>query len=319
MGRRCLRRWSSGGSPRGEAGVPAAGRFLGLDAGGSATRFVVCDGDGGLLRRGALAPVSGHLYRPEMRAGFVAALAPLAGVGFDGAVAGITGLTGDAKEASEAADILSERLAIRRTAIRVEEDLWVGYHAAFRPGEGHAVYAGTGSVGLHVGRDGGMLRVGGRGMLIDDGGSAFWIGREGLNLVYRRVDGGEDGGPLGAALFGAIGARDWNTVRAHVYRDGRNNVAQLARAVAAAGDADAGALAILRGAGAELARLAQALVARAGPLPVALLGRAAALHPVILQGFTASCPGLAVSMPQTDPALAAARLAACSARRARAG
>lgn len=207
-------------------------RFLGLDAGGSATRFAVCDADGVVLRRGELAPISGHLYRPEVRAAFIAALAPLAGLGCAGAVAGITGLTGDSHEAAEAADILAERVGIPRVAIRVEDDLWVGYHAVFQPGEGHAVYAGTGSVGLHIGRDGSLLRVGGRGMLIDDGGSAFWIGREGLNLLYRRVDSAEAPGPLGAALFASVGAEDWNSVRAHVYGDGRNRVAQLARAVA---------------------------------------------------------------------------------------
>ncbi len=294
-------------------------RFLGLDAGGSATRFVICDAGGALLRRGELAPVSGHLYSAEIRAAFVAALAPLAGSGCAGAVAGITGLTGDAREALEAADIISEQLDIPRAAIRVEDDLWIGYHAAFRPGEGHAVYAGTGSVGLHIADDGSILRVGGRGMLIDDGGSAFWIGREGLNLLYRRVDSAEDAGPLGAALFAAIGGCDWNAVRAHVYRDGRNSVAQLARAVAAAADADAGALAILRQAGRELGRLAQALVARTERLPVALLGRAATLHPVVFQAFSAACAELVVSMPQTDPALAAARLAACGVRRRGAG
>lgn len=293
--------------------------FLGLDGGGSATRFALCDADGALVRRGELAPLSGHLFRPGGRTAFAAALAPLAGSRCSGAVAGITGLTGDSKEASEAADIMSEQLGIPRSAIRIEDDLWVGYHAAFQPGEGHTVYAGTGSIGLHISRDGSMLRVGGRGMLIDDAGSAFWIGREGLNLLYRRMDSADDPGPLGAALFAAIGGSDWNTVRAHVYRDGRNAVAQLARAVAAAADTDAGALAIVHRAGAELARLAQVLAARAGPLPVALLGRAAALHPAIFQAFRAGCPELTVSMPHTDPALAAARLAACRARQGGAG
>ena len=294
-------------------------RFLGLDGGGSATRWAICDAAGAELARGELQPVTGHLFRPDALAAFSAFAAALrtatAGHRLAAVVAGITGLTGDAPEAARAAAILADALGVPVGRVRVEDDLWIGYHAVLRPGEGHAVYAGTGSVGLHLRADGGILRVGGRGMLIDDAGSAFWIGREGLNLLYRRIDAGEPPGGLGAALFAAIGGADWNAVRAHVYggtgpADGRAAVAMLARAVArAAGGGDAGALDILHRAGVELARLALALTARAGVLPVAVLGRAATLHPAILTGLRAAAPGLEIRQPAADAALAAARLA----------
>lgn len=292
--------------------------FLGLDGGGSATRWAVCDADGTVFVRGELPAVSGYLFRPDVLAAFRAFATALAAAlpgPVAGAVAGITGLTGDAPEAAQAADILAEALAVPRRAVRVEDDLWIGYHAAFRPGEGHAVYTGTGSVGLHIRADGSLVRVGGRGMLIDDAGSAFWIGREGLNLLYRRIESGEPPGPLGAALFAAIGSADWNAVRAHIYggtspTHGRNAVAQLARAVAQAAGEDAGACAILESGGRELARLAHALVAQAGLRPVALLGRAAWLHPALLAAMRAAAPELEIERPEADAALAAARVAA---------
>jgi N-acetylglucosamine kinase-like BadF-type ATPase len=84
----------------------------------------------------------------------------------------------------------------------------------------------------------------------------------------------------------------------------------LARAVARAAAADdADALAIMRRAGAELARLALALVHREGVRPVALLGRAARLHPAILEGMRQAAPELTLTLRDNDAAMAAARLA----------
>ena len=287
---------------------------LGLDAGGSATRWAVVDRAGVVQGAGELAPVDGHLFNAANRARFVAMAAALAEVTAtlapDAVVAGITGLTGGSPEADTARDILAQALGI--ASVRVEDDLWIGYHAAFAPGAGHVVYAGTGSVGLHIKTDGTLVRVGGRGMLIDDGGSAFWIGREGLNTLYRRIDAGQAEGALGAALYAAIGGADWNAVRAYVYGGGRTAVAMLA--IAVAGADDPGASAILAQAGHELARLGRDLVARIGVLPMALQGRAASLHPAILTAMRDAAPGLDITLHQADAALAAAKLAALNGR-----
>jgi N-acetylglucosamine kinase-like BadF-type ATPase len=283
---------------------------LGIDAGGSATRWALADGETALAA-GDLASVNGHLFAPESRAAFEAFAAALAQALPQPpayVVAGVTGLTGDAPEAVLAGDILSAALGIPRSKVVVQDDLWIGYHAAFAPGAGIAVYAGTGSVGMHISADGSIERAGGRGILIDDAGSAFWIGREALNAVFRRIDAAAPRGLLGDALFTAMRATDWNGARAHVYGGGRTAVAMLALAVAEAA-ADPAAMAILEGAGRELARLATALAGRVGPLPVVVLGRAATLHPVILNSMQAAAPLLDIGLQQADAALAAARLA----------
>jgi N-acetylglucosamine kinase-like BadF-type ATPase len=74
---------------------------------------------------------------------------------------------------------------------------------------------------------------------------------------------------------------------------------------------DATALSILREAGGELARLANALIKRLGPRPVALVGGSARLHPVVASAFRkeliAPVEFIATDL---DAALTAARLAA---------
>ena len=98
-------------------------------------------------------------------------------------------------------------------------------------------------------------------------------------------------------------------MRRFVYGGGRDAVAQLARAVAEAADkGDADALTLLRAAGVELAELARALIQREGTLPVALLGRAAGLHPAILESMRNEVAG--VRLVSVDAAAAAARMAA---------
>lgn len=292
--------------------------FLGIDAGGTAVRWVLCGPDGAALDRGEAAPVTGHLFLPEARAGFEHFAGELAALLVDrrvgGIVAGITGLTGDSAEATEAMRLLSEAFRLDPGRIAVQDDLWIGFHAVLRPGAGHVVYAGTGSVAMTIRADGSVLRVGGRGILIDDAGSAFAIGRAALSLVYRRIDRGEDAGALAREIYADIGGESWNAVRAHVYGGGRTAVALLARAVARAAAHDDAALAVLDEAGRDLAELGRVLIGRAGPGDVVLLGRAAGLHPAIPAAMRAALPGVPVRQEIADAALAAARLACARSR-----
>lgn len=268
------------------------------------------DAEGRIVASGVLPGVTGHLFDAAAQERFAAMAASLAVAvpARPGAVvAGITGLAAGTALAATAGAMLAEALGVERVV--VETDIRIAYRAVFRPGEGHVVYGGTGSIGLHWAADGEEIRVGGRGMLVDDGGSAFWIGRRALDVVWRGRDaepGRETG--LGAALDGAIGGSDWDSHRAYIYGGGRDAVAQLARAVAACGDE--AAVGILSAAGGELARLALVLTARAGARPVALIGRAASLHPAIEAGFRAAAPGMQMRLAMPDAAAAAARLAA---------
>jgi N-acetylglucosamine kinase-like BadF-type ATPase len=116
---------------------------------------------------------------------------------------------------------------------------------------------------------------------------------------------------MARAVFDHVGGSDWSCSRQFIYSQERGEVGKLALAVAASADSDPAAAAILHGAGVELARLAQALVARFGPRPVVLAGRASALHPIIAAAMRAALPPTTLLTQKVGQAhYAAARIAA---------
>jgi glucosamine kinase len=290
--------------------------YLGIDIGGTASRFALVDADGSERRHGRAEGANGHLFNPGSRRQFEAVTAfiadTLSGEEIAGVEAGITGI--GSETAALAADILSSALPAPRNAITVRDDIEEAFRLLFAPGAGHLVSAGSGSIGVHVDAKDRLVRVGGRGMLIDDAGSGVWIALKAIDLVYREID--QFGAPRDSAilalhLFAAIGTKSWDGVRAYVYGSERGRIGELARAVgAASAEGCPVATTLLEKAGDELARLALALIERCGPAPVALIGRVPDLSPVIATRFSALLPGIKVTYPVLDLALGAARAAA---------
>lgn len=290
--------------------------YLGIDVGGTGSRWAIADADGSPIARGAAEGATGHLFSDGPRAQFVKVVSEIAsqaaGHGIEGIVAGVTGLGipmhGLAKE------ILGGTLHVPAGAIRVMDDIELAYRILFRPGQGHLISAGTGSIGMHVTADGTVVRVGGRGLLIDDAGSGVWIALRALDLVYRDIDlhgSARETRVLAEALFGMVGGSDWDRVRAYVYGNDRGKIGTLAQAVAAAAiKDDATARKIFAEAGRELARLAEALVARCGAAPAAVIGRTPQLCEILRDNLISALPGVAVSFTSVDQALGAARMAA---------
>lgn len=296
---------------------------LGLDAGGTQTRWALADAAGRLHAEGTAPPLSGLMLlddggRAALRAALDALAAALPpGLAPRRAWAGITGV--DATLAPALAQALAAALRLGAAQVHVVSDIDLACRAAFAPGEGVLVYAGTGSVAAHRAADGSLHRAGGRGAVIDDAGGGHWLAREALCRVWRLEDAAPGQGlatPLGRALARAVGGADWAATRTFVYGASRGELGTLALAVAeAAREGDATARALLEQAGAELARLAQALHTRLGAaLPVALAGRVWALHPAIEAAFRAalqaSAPGVPVRPLSVPAHVAAARLAA---------
>src|SRR5690606_2151252 len=138
---------------------------------------------------GSVPGATGHLFAPVERArfaGMAGAISAAAPAGIAGVRAGITGLGESLQQ--EAAAILGAALGISPGAVATSDDMELAYHAAFAPGAGHLVAAGTGSIGLRVPVAGPPVRVGGRGLLIDDGGSGSWIALNALDAVFRQID-----------------------------------------------------------------------------------------------------------------------------------
>lgn len=294
---------------------------LGLDAGGTQTRWALADAQGRLLAEGAVAGINGlQLASGAGRVALAQTAQRLADAvlahGRPGALyAGITGLA-EAAAGQAMADLLSQALGMAPQRACCGSDMEIACRAAFAPGEGYLVYAGTGAIAAFLDADGSLQRAGGRGPILSDEGSGYWIAREALAAVWRAEDecpGAWRHSLLAQRLFERLGGSDWAASRAFVYGGERGAIGQLALAVASAAQGgDAQAQALLRRAGSELARLALALLRRYGPRPVLAAGRALLLHPLIGEGLReALAPeGIELRLQQLEPHKTAAQLAA---------
>ncbi|GAB4273833.1 MAG: BadF/BadG/BcrA/BcrD ATPase family protein [Pararhodobacter sp.] len=294
---------------------PSPTTWLGIDMGGTGTRWVLRGAGGAVLARGEGPGATGLVFSATAEAAFRAALAPAAeAVARFGAAAAVLGVTGAGLDPDAALVALcAEALGLPAARVRVLNDMVLAWHAAFPAGGGHLVAAGTGSVGMSIAEDGTITLVGGRGTLIDDAGSGAWLALRALDRVWRAID--EAGSPRGVeplaqALFSRIGGDDWDDTRRYVYGRDRGALAALAPAVAEAATAgSAVALHLLTEAGAELARLARVLVARCGPAPVGVVGGVLGLHPAVGEAMRAAAPGISLTVLSLDAAARAAELA----------
>ncbi len=272
---------------------------LGIDAGGTATRWHLTDAAGAMIAAGTAAPLTGHVYSEAAQrdAGVTLdaiAAAVQAHTTPSHILAGITGLNEGTDSARFYADALVKRFVRAGQNIRIENDMGIAYRAACAPGTGILVYSGTGSVACHVTQAGEHIRVGGRGFIIDDGGSGFWIVRQAVKALFRAEDRAPGSGwmtALGQALADGFGGATWDDARVCIYGGDRGRVAALAPHVATAAHAgDEVAVAILRNAGVELADLAAALISRLGLRETVLAGGTTMIHPVLVEAFAAALP-----------------------------
>lgn len=175
--------------------------FLAVDAGGTSSRAVSLDASGrvyGYGRAGTGNPTAAGIAGAVAAIGLAAEHA-LGGVKSEGPVSAVIAMAGEQTEAFR--DQLSVRLnglGVRR--ISLQPDLLGIFHSGTHEREGYALIAGTGSVSARV-RNGCLDRVvGGRGWLLGDAGSGFWIGRRVARAVISAL---EDHGPS-TALTGLV-------------------------------------------------------------------------------------------------------------------
>lgn len=290
---------------------------LGIDAGGTQTRWALATASGQIAASGTAAGLSalqtcsdaGRDFLQQIFAGLANTALP------HGQVERIhAGITGYAEQSRTLPHMLAAAFELAPEQVRVCNDIEISYLDIFQPGAGYLIYAGTGSIGAYIDEHGQFHRAGGHGYLIDDAGGGFWIAREALRQIWRNED--EQPGiwrssPLAKALFEQIGGSGWNDSRQFIYHKSRGEIGKLALAVGACADQDDTAMAILRQAGCELARLGHVLSKRFGAKPMALAGRVQELHPVIEQTVRAHLPPNTCIRQSTSQAhFAAARLAA---------
>lgn len=244
--------------------------FLGVDGGGTKTRFLLIDETGRVLASHLEGPAYyleiglDELRRMLARGiGRTLAQAQVREKDLSYAFLGLPAYGEDSKllPALDAAPAQ----ALPHGRYRCDNDMVCGWAGALAGADGINIVSGTGSIayGEFAGRN---ARAGGWGELFSDEGSSYWLAREGLRLFSRMSDGRMPRGPLYEHVRRHFALeRDLDLCAAIYGKDiaQRSQFAQLARLLtAAAAEGDRAALGLCERAAQELADLVDAVCAQ---------------------------------------------------------
>ncbi|SFM96900.1 BadF-type ATPase [Streptomyces sp. cf124] len=303
----------------GVTALPAC--VVGIDAGGTRTRAVLAELDGGRVRgEGSAGPgnaltvpgplLADHLAEAvaravpeELRGRVVAVAGGFAGAGHRAQGADEPGRL----RAGAALSAALDRLGVTAASVGVHSDIETTFAAApGHPADGLVLVAGTGAVAARIAGRVPAATSGGDGWLLGDDGGGFWIGRAAVRAALRAADGrgaptalvravGRDLGlpeeVLPAEGYGTTGAAEWSAERRTAYRArllpavmDRSPVRLADHApgvVRTAEERDAVAARILREAARRLAETVAALTPRPGEPLVATGGLLAPDGPLL--------------------------------------
>jgi len=241
--------------------------FLGVDGGGTKTRFLLVDEAGRVL--------ASHLEGPayyleigleELRRMLAHGITQTLRLGqvreedLSHAFLALPAYGEDSKllPALDAAPL--EALPHRR--YRCDNDMVCGWAGALAGADGINIVAGTGSIAYGE-YDGRRARAGGWGELFSDEGSSYWLAREGLRLFSRMSDGRLPRGPLHEQVQRHFALASDLDLCAAIYGKEiaqRSQFAQLSKLVAAAAaEGDQAALGLFESAAEELADMIDAV------------------------------------------------------------
>ena len=204
-------------------------RLIGVDAGGTKTDIVLCDGNGRVLGRRICG--SGNVNDVGAEACFLmisGAIGDMLGdkepdaifIGASGAISGD-------------GPLLLAKMRARYTDAKVLLENDTANLLAMARGDGESAIAlicGTGSI-IYVKRGEELLRIGGWGHLFDDGGSAYDIGRDALRVLLSAEEGTATFGELCRLTRERLGAESAHSVLSELYKKDKTAVSSLAPAV----------------------------------------------------------------------------------------
>jgi N-acetylglucosamine kinase-like BadF-type ATPase len=305
--------------------------YLGVDGGGSKTRFLLIDEGGDVLASHS----EGSAYYLEiglealqaLLARGIATVLGHAGIAPAELTYAFLGLPAYGEDRSLLARLdAAPCAALPHRRYRCGNDMVCGWAGALAGADGINIVAGTGSIayGEFAGR---RARAGGWGELFGDEGSAYWLAREGLRLFARMSDGRTARGLLYDRVRRHFALQDDLELCAAIYGKStaqRSQLAQLAKLVAeAAGAGDQAARQLFVQAAGELADAVEAVrlqlgVAPDAELPVSCSGGLFAQRELLLAPLQAALTGRAVRYrflaarlpPEAGAALYAAKLSA---------
>ncbi len=288
---------------------------LGIDAGGSSTRWLLKDDDLEIAKAKTKS-ISGLFYdRADNKNldNLNKLLKDVLKIAKPEAVlAGITGFTKDSLASKTMTKLIADKFKIRPAKVKLENDMYIAYRNAFELSQGVLIYAGTGSIAYYQDQKR-IIRAGGRGYLIDDAGGGFWIGKEALKEVLRYEDSATSPrSALAKEIYKNLNTNKWPEIKEQIYAGGRKKLAGLAPSVAiAANNNDEMAISILTNAGQELARITKAILGQLdAPDSVAFAGGITNLSPILTNSLKQALPDqISFSLVSTEEVETAARLA----------
>ena len=304
-----------------------AAYFLGFDGGGTKTECVLADAEGRVLDR-AFAGPSNPLRTGYTRAWFALSDAADAVMGrrkisskeISGICAGLGGATRPGVD--RRATIFFQR-GYTNAQVRVTTDLEIAFEAAFGPGEGILLVAGTGSAAFGRNANGRSARAGGRGPWFSDEGSAFDIGRRAFAAVERAEEHHGPATELSKRIFAWKEYRDWNSLLEYVTKNPDDVFPKVFPLVAELADkGDAVARELLSSAAVSLAELVESVARDMGwrdrEIRVAkvggMFGRSRHFDAAIEARMKKVAPLARLLSLEISPAEAAVRMAVRSAR-----
>jgi N-acetylglucosamine kinase-like BadF-type ATPase len=187
-------------------------------------------------------------------------------------------------------------------------DSITGFLGSMGVEQGTVTAVGTGVVTLAVGETE-WARVDGWGNLIGDSGSAYWIGRAGLEAAMRAYDGRIPPTQLSALVTDNFTNPEEAYIELQTSDDRVSKIAALAKDIIALADSDSAARDIVESAGRELAHSAVTAARRTGlletPAPrfswAGNVMKAPALRNAFVQAITDAVPGADILEPFGEP------------------
>lgn len=169
--------------------------FLGVDGGGSNTRFVLTDAKGGPLLVKHFGPSNiQEVEAGELATTFNAALSEMASFVNGGAVKsaffGIAGITSESDK-QFMLNLVGSHPLLKKGKVEADHDVRIALAGGLTGRPGIALIAGTGSSCYGRNERNISHRCGGWGSLADDIGSGGWIGVRALQIAVRQADGRE--------------------------------------------------------------------------------------------------------------------------------
>lgn len=162
--------------------------LLGIDGGGTKTEFLLCDLNGNEIKRiflGASNPVSSDIEKTfEILNNGILSICNGIDISEISVFAGIAGIKSGNRQ-----NLINEFLShFGFASYDCASDIDLALEIALKDENGTAVIMGTGIV-AYSRSDGNLYRCGGRGYLIDKGGSGFHYGSDALNCAFEYIDG----------------------------------------------------------------------------------------------------------------------------------